>query len=51
LFRGELDKIGRVELNAASLVSSKRSFQARTTLNKSLLAEVLAIEMQEVEAI
>ena len=39
------------ELNAASLVGSKQSLQVGSTLHERLLAEVLAIEMQQIKCI
>jgi hypothetical protein len=39
------------KLNTASLVCSKQSLQARSTLNERLLAKVPAIEMQQIEHI
>ncbi len=39
------------KLNAASLVCSKQSLQAGSTLNERLLAKVPAIEMQQIKRI
>ena len=39
------------KLNAASLVCSKQSLQAGSSLNECLLAKVLPIEMQQIKRI
>ena len=39
------------ELNTASLVCSKQSLQAGSSLNECLLAKVLPIEMQQIKRI
>ena len=39
------------ELNAASLICSKQIFQADSTFNERLLAEVFAVEVQQIKCI
>ena len=39
------------KLNPIPIICSKQSPQAGTTLNESLLAQVLAVEVQEVEGV
>jgi hypothetical protein len=39
------------ELNATLVIGSKKSLQAGSTLNKCLLAKVLAVEVEQVEGI